>query len=223
MDQKSVIRLSHCDKDIYCFFVPDQCPECGVSFSGKRLEEAPVSVPSPFSNGHKEPCAFLVTSTDVLRDFDGSSDLHTGISNTSGTVYSYTRSGVQRESQGWERCVCVPLVHTHMFSLRSQWDQYLEQFSSAHTWDPASHSFDEESHNCYSFSLMFINCVLATQSKPALSKDEFTRSFVLPRIKRASKYMMLCREISQNHFYIVDSTHRDSGQGPSEDDDSKNK
>jgi len=66
---KSVIKLSHCEKDIFCFFVPDQCPECGMSFSGKRLEEAPVSVPNPFSNGHKVPCAFLVASAEhsVLR------------------------------------------------------------------------------------------------------------------------------------------------------------
>ncbi|KAF4107213.1 hypothetical protein G5714_011577 [Onychostoma macrolepis] len=224
MEQKSVIKLSHCDKDIYCFFVPDQCPECGVSFSGKRLEEAPVSVPSPFSNGHKEPCAFLVTSSEdgALRDFDGGSDLHTGITDTNGVVYSYTERGVQREHAGWERCVCVPLVQPDMFSLMSQWDPYLEKFSSAQTWDPAWQSFNEESHNCYSYSLMFINCVLATQSKRALSKDEFTRSFVLPRIKRASKYITLCREISQNHFYIVDSLRRNSGEGPSEDEDSKN-
>uniref|UniRef100_A0A673KX53 MKRN2 opposite strand protein-like N-terminal domain-containing protein n=1 Tax=Sinocyclocheilus rhinocerous TaxID=307959 RepID=A0A673KX53_9TELE len=66
---KSVIKFNHCDKDIYCFFVPDQCPECGVSFSGKRLEEAPVSIPNPVGNGHKAPCAFLVASTEdsVLR------------------------------------------------------------------------------------------------------------------------------------------------------------
>ncbi|XP_043107207.1 MKRN2 opposite strand protein [Puntigrus tetrazona] len=212
MDHKSVIKFSHCDKDIYCFFVPDQCPECGMSFSGKRLEEAPVSVPSPFSNGHKEPCSFLVASGEdgALRDFDGSSDLHTGITDTNGTVYNYTRCGVQREQQGWERCLCVPLVQPDMFSLMSQWDQYLEKFSSAQTWDPSWQSFNEESHNCYSYSLTFINCVLATQSKRPLSKDEFTRSFVLPRIKRASKYTTLCREISQNHFYIVDSPRRNS-------------
>lgn len=118
---KSVIKFNHCDKDIFCFFVPDQCPECGVSFSGKRLEEAPVSIPNPFSNGHKVPCAFLVASTEdsVLRydihiiswrflrlsscwesfeqfldwccasyrNFDGRSDLHTGITNTNGTAF----------------------------------------------------------------------------------------------------------------------------------------
>lgn len=48
------------------------------------------------------------------------------------------------------------------------------------------------------------------QSKRALSKEEFTQTFILPRIKRASKYTMLCREISQNHFYIMDSPKRDS-------------
>ncbi|XP_016340081.1 MKRN2 opposite strand protein [Sinocyclocheilus anshuiensis] len=218
---KSVIKFNHCDKDIYCFFVPDQCPECGVSFSGKRLEEAPVSIPNPVSNGHQAPCAFLVASTEdsALRDFDGCSDLHTGISNTNGIVYNYTKTGVQREHQGWEHCICIPLVQPDMFSLMSQWDQYLEKFSSAQMWDPSWQSFNEESHNCYSYSLMFINRVLATQSKPALSKEEFTRSFVLPRIKRASKYMMLCREISQNHFYIVDSPRRNSGEGPSEEDE----
>ncbi|KAG1962683.1 MKRN2 opposite strand protein [Pimephales promelas] len=222
---KSVIKLSHCEKDIFCFFVPDQCPECGMSFSGKRLEEAPVSVPNPFSNGHKVPCAFLVASAEhsVLRDFDGRSDLHTGITNTKGIVYNYTRAGVQREQEGWERCVCVPLVQPDMFSLINQWDQYLEKFSSHQMWDPMWHSFNEETHNCYSFTLTFINCVLAAQSKPGLSKDGFTHTFVLPRIRRASKYMTLCREISQNHFYIVDNPKRNSQESLSEEDeDSKN-
>ncbi|KAI4891567.1 hypothetical protein NFI96_002218 [Prochilodus magdalenae] len=82
-------------------------------------------------------------------------------------------------------------------------------------------SFNEENHNCYSYTLMFINCVLATQSKRALSKDEFTQTFVLPRVKRASKYSMLCREISQNHFYIVDSPKRSSREGHSDEEEDR--
>lgn len=111
---KSVIKFSHCDKDIFCFFVPEECPECGTSFSGRRLEEAPISIPNPFTNGHKTPCAFLIApaeenalrySTDLnsqsvffyfahlwkmsnvklfCREYDGGSDLHTGITNTNG-------------------------------------------------------------------------------------------------------------------------------------------
>lgn len=55
------------------------------------------------------------------------------------------------------------------------------------------------------------------QSKRALSKDEFTQTFILPRVKRASKYTMLCREISKNHFYIVDSPDRDAQEGQNDD------
>lgn len=82
-------------------------------------------------------------------------------------------------------------------------------------------SFNEENHNCYSYTLMFINCVLATQSKRVLSKDEFTQTFVLPRVKRACKYSMLCREISQNHFYIVDSPRRKSLEGQSDEEENR--
>ncbi|XP_076865754.1 MKRN2 opposite strand protein isoform X2 [Brachyhypopomus gauderio] len=217
--EKNVIRFSHCGKAIFCFFVPEQCPGCGVSFSGRRLEEAPVRVPNPFSNGHKAPCAFLVAPAEenTLREFDGGSDLHTGITDTN-VVYNYTRSGVRRDSQGWERCISVPLVQPDMFNLINQWDQYLEKFSSAQMWDPLWQSFHEETHNCYSFTLTFINCVLAAQSKRALGKDEFTRTFVLPRVKQASKYSTLCQEISQNHFYIVDSPKGDIQEGQNDED-----
>lgn len=62
------------------------------------------------------------------------------------------------------------------------------------------------------------------QSKRALSKDEFTQTFILPRVKRASKFTMLCQEISQNHFYIVDSPKRDSQEGQNDEDkDGKSK
>ncbi|XP_028854840.1 MKRN2 opposite strand protein [Denticeps clupeoides] len=217
--ERSVVKFSHCDKDIFCFFVPEQCPECGVSFSGRRLEEAPVSIPNPFSNGHKTPCAFLVAPAEEssLRDFDGGSDLHTGITNTNGVVYNYTKDGVRRDHHGWERCISIPLVKPDMYNLIDQWDQYLEKFSTEQTWDPLWQSFNEENHNCYNYTLMYINCVLATQAKPALSKDEFTQSFILPRIKRASKYLTLCEEIAHCHFYIVDSPPKvTEGEGKSD-------
>ncbi|XP_023655554.2 MKRN2 opposite strand protein [Paramormyrops kingsleyae] len=202
---KSVIRFSHCGRNIYCFSIPERCPQCGVGLGGRRLEEAPVSIPSPFSNGHKALCSFLIAPTEghFVREFDGGSDLHTGITDTNGVVYNYTKTGVRRDEYGWERCISIPLVQPDMYNLINQWDRYLDKFSSAHMWDTQWQRFDEEKHNCYNFTLMFINCVLATEHKRALSKDEFTNAFVLPRIKRASKYSVLCREIAENHFYIV--------------------
>ncbi|KAF3855551.1 hypothetical protein F7725_016274 [Dissostichus mawsoni] len=91
--------------------VPGACPSCGEDLRERRLQEAPVSLPSPFSNAHKTSCCLLVAPAhnNTTSEFDGTSDLHTGISNTEGVVYNYTRAGVVRELSGWERCVSVPL------------------------------------------------------------------------------------------------------------------
>ncbi|XP_037630747.1 MKRN2 opposite strand protein-like isoform X2 [Sebastes umbrosus] len=183
-----VIRLSHCQKEIFCFSVPEECPSCGEELRGSRLQEAPVSLPSPLSNGHKTSCCLLVAPAhdNHNREFDGTSDLHTGISNTSGVVYNYTRGGVSREQSGWERCVSVPLVRPDMFHLLAQWDQYLDRFSDGPMWDPAWHS------------------VLAAEGRSSLSRETFTHSFILPRMRRVTKYTTLYRHIERHKYYMVD-------------------
>ncbi|KAM9408144.1 LOW QUALITY PROTEIN: MKRN2 opposite strand protein-like [Pholidichthys leucotaenia] len=204
--ERSVIRLSHCQKEIFCFSVPEVCPSCGEELMGERLAEAPISLPSPLTNGHKSSCCLLVAPArdNHDRDFTGTSDLHTGISNTKGVVYNYTKEGVRRDQSGWERCVSVPLVRPDMFHLMAQWDQYLERFSDSPMWDPAWHKFDEDEHNCFSFCLQFVNSVLAAEGRGALSRDDFTRSFILPRMRRVSKYTTLYQHIQRHQFYMVD-------------------
>ncbi|KAM4588842.1 MKRN2 opposite strand protein-like [Odontesthes bonariensis] len=204
--EQSVIRLSHCQKEIFCLLVPEECPSCGGQLGGSRLQEAPVSLPCPLTNGHKSSCCLLVAPAhdNLDRDFDGTSDLHTGISNTAGVVYNYTRDGVRRDQSGWERCVSVPLVRPDMFHLLAQWDQYLERFSEGPTWDPAWHSFHEDDHNCLSFCLHFLNGVLAAEGHSPLSRDDFTRCFILPKMRRVTKYTRLYRHIQRHQFYLVD-------------------
>ncbi|XP_029990052.1 MKRN2 opposite strand protein-like [Sphaeramia orbicularis] len=203
---RSVIRLSHCQKQIFCFSVPDECPNCGEELKGRRLTEAPVSLPSPLSNGHKSCCCLLLapSSTNDTRDFDGTSELHTGISDTKGVVYNYTRSGVRRDESGWESCVSIPLVRPDMFHLLAQWDQYLERFSDGPMWDPAWHRFDDDTHNCFSFCLQFINGVLAAEGRSSMSRDAFTHTFILPRMRRVSKYTTLYQHIKKEKYYMVD-------------------
>ncbi|XP_068598216.1 MKRN2 opposite strand protein-like [Brachionichthys hirsutus] len=202
----SVIRLTHCQKEIFCFSVPAHCPSCGEELRGSRLQEAPVSLPSPFTNGHKTSCCLLIAPAhdNLGREFDGTSDLHTGISSMSGVVYNYTRAGVGRELTGWERCVSVPLVRPDMFHLLAQWDLYLDRFSEGSMWDPAWHRFDEDNHNCFSFCLQFINSVLAAEGRSSLNRDTFTHSFILPKMRRVSKYAALHQHIQRHQYYVVD-------------------
>nr|XP_020467815.1 MKRN2 opposite strand protein [Monopterus albus]XP_020467816.1 MKRN2 opposite strand protein [Monopterus albus] len=202
----SVIRLTHCQKDIFCFSVPEKCPSCGEELRGSRLLEAPVSLPSPLANGHKSSCCLLIAPAhdNHTREFDGTSDLHTGISSTKGVVYNYTRTGVRRDQSGWEQCISVPLVRPDMFHLLAQWDQYLDRFSEGPMWDPAWHRFDDDHHNCFSFCLCFINGILVAEGRSSLSRDSFTNTFILPKMRRVSKYTMLYQHIQVHQFYMVD-------------------
>ncbi|XP_069031703.1 MKRN2 opposite strand protein-like [Embiotoca jacksoni] len=214
--ERSVIRLRHCQKEIFCFSLPEECPSCGEELKGSRLQEAPVSLPSPLTDGHKTSCCLLVApgQDNLDRDFNGTSDLHTGISNTKGLVYNYTRGGVRRDEVGWERCVSVPLVRPDMFHLLAQWDQYLDRFSDGPMWDPAWHRFHEEDQNCFSFCVSFMNSVLSAEGRSRLSRDVFTEIFILPRMRRVSKFTALYQHIQRHRYYVVDIQGDAQGDAP---------
>ncbi|XP_004456178.1 MKRN2 opposite strand protein [Dasypus novemcinctus] len=201
---RPLVKFNHCEKHIYGFRVPESCPLCGQAVGSRRLEEAPVSISNPFSNGHQEKCSFLLRPTQgtFLREYDGRSDLHVGITNTNGVVYNYNVHGVRRDEAGWEQSLSVPLLQPNMFGLVDQWDKYLDEFSASGAWLP--HRYEENYHNCYSFTLTFINCILTTEGKKQLDKDEFTERYVVPRTRKASKYIMLYRAIEERGFYVAD-------------------
>nr|XP_004651477.1 MKRN2 opposite strand protein [Jaculus jaculus] len=206
---KPLIKFNHCKKSIYTFRVPRCCPLCQQDMGSAKLEDAPVSISNPLCNGHHERCSFLLKPTQgtFLREYDGRSDLHVGITNTNGVVYNYNMHGVQRDEVGWEQCLSVPLVQPSMFGLVDQWDKYLEDFSATAAWLP--HRYEENHHNCYSYTLTFINCVLATEGKEQLDKTEFTEKYVIPRTRLASKYITLYRSIEERGFHVTD--HSDPG------------
>ncbi|PIO16045.1 hypothetical protein AB205_0096780 [Aquarana catesbeiana] len=60
----SLVKFTHCEKDIYSSFVPQNCPICGENpVSSWNVEQAPVSIPCPFSNAHSEKCSFVLKPT----------------------------------------------------------------------------------------------------------------------------------------------------------------
>ncbi|XP_032064720.1 MKRN2 opposite strand protein isoform X2 [Thamnophis elegans] len=136
------------------------------------------------------------------RDYDGDSDLHVGITNTNGLVYNYNETGITIAEYGWEQCVSIPLVQPDMYGLLNQWDTYLGQFSATDIWLP--HRYEECFHNCYTYALTFINCVLSAQKQQQMNKNEFAEKFVIPRTRKASKYITIYKEICKNGFYVVD-------------------
>ncbi|KAM5279668.1 MKRN2 opposite strand protein [Ctenodactylus gundi] len=199
----SLVRFGHCEKVIYAFGVPRGCPLCGRAVGG-ALQDAPVGIPSPFTSAHRERCCFALRPTQgsFLRDYDGKSDLHVGITGTGGSVYNYSAHGVRRDTEGWEQSLSVQLLQPGMLGLQDQWDRYLEDFSASGAWQP--HRYEQNSHNCYSYALTFINCVLAAEGRGPLDKHAFTEKYVVPRTRLASKYIVLYRAVAQHGFYAAD-------------------
>uniref|UniRef100_A0A2H6NBB5 MKRN2 opposite strand protein-like C-terminal domain-containing protein n=1 Tax=Micrurus carvalhoi TaxID=3147026 RepID=A0A2H6NBB5_9SAUR len=64
--------------------------------------------------------------------------------------------------------------------------------------------YEECFHNCYTYALTFINCVLSAQKQQQMNKNEFTEKFVIPQTRKASKYITIYKEICKNGFYVVD-------------------
>ncbi|EHB09576.1 hypothetical protein GW7_06111 [Heterocephalus glaber] len=208
---KPLIKFNHCKRSIYSFGVPGCCPLCREALGSAELANAPVSISNPFTNGHQEKCSFLLRPTQgtFLREYDGKSDLHVGVTNTNGVVYNYNGLGVQQDKTGWEQSLAVPLLQPGMLGLQDQWDRYLEDFSACGAWLP--HRYEEDHHNCYSYTLTFINCILATEGKEKLDKSEFTEKYVVPRTRVASKYITLYRAIEEHGFYTVDHAGPEAG------------
>lgn len=81
---------------------------------------------------------------------------------------------------------------------------------------PVCPRFHEDDHNCFTFCLQFMNSVLAAEGRSSLSKDAFTQSFILPRMKRVSKYTTLYQHIQKHQYYVVDR-QEDTAAEPEED------
>ncbi|NXN97643.1 MKROS protein, partial [Rhinopomastus cyanomelas] len=202
MADAAIVRVQHCGTAIFCRRVPPRCPACGLPLP-RGLADAPLRLPSPFRQGHRQPCALLLRPSGgtFLGGYDGKSDLHVGITSSNGVVYNYDEEGVHREQSRWEECISIPLVQPDMFGLLQQWDTLLEEFSVGEAWLPCR--YDEHEHNCYTYALAFINSILAAQGKQQISKSEFTERFVIPQTKRASKYITVHQALTANNIYIV--------------------
>ncbi|XP_049895647.1 MKRN2 opposite strand protein-like, partial [Epinephelus moara] len=74
--------------------------------------------------------------------------------------------------------------------------------------------FDDKDHNCFTFCLRFINSVLATEGRRSLSRETFTHSFILPRMRRVTKYTTLYQHIQRHQYYVVDRQGDRKGDSP---------
>ncbi|XP_044205635.1 MKRN2 opposite strand, tandem duplicate 1 [Thunnus albacares] len=215
MELRDLLRFSHCGRTVYTLDGL-RCPVCGqaVHFG---LTEAPVRIRAPVRNGHRASCCFLMTSQQGPAGFreENQSELHVGVSNSAGVVFSYTEGGVTCQQQGWEQSIIVPLVapSNRILSFTTLWDKHLEMFAHLDTWTPDRFQEEREFGSCcYGFALGFINYLMRSQGHQPISRDCFTAQFVLPRMETTSRYLSMYQHVCRHGYYSTAVTCNLIGQ-----------
>ncbi|XP_077459469.1 MKRN2 opposite strand, tandem duplicate 1 [Stigmatopora argus] len=208
MELVDLLRFSHCGRTVWTATpatpaTPLRCPECGRA-PRFPLAEAPVRVRAPVVDGHRTSCCFLVTSregADGLRE-DNDCELHAGISNSRGVVFSYTESGVRHERRGWHQSVAVTLVAPGWWV--PDWDERLERFAAEDGWTASRFEEPREFGSCcLGFALGFVNCLLASRGERPVDQRRFTRDLVLPRVRAVSVYLTALHHVRRHGSWSI--------------------
>lgn len=167
---------------------------------------------APFVRAHGFDLVLIPRRGNFLDDFDGSSELHIGIS-CGNQIKEFNRWGVKRisdisEDRIWSECLPLRILESLQVSeidlqnFHAQWAELFDKFASAddqaQQWTVATYNGD--THNCFDFALEFlsqfnraINHKLFANS--SLSRLDFCERFVVPRTREAAQYIDVHRKI----------------------------
>ncbi|XP_055376616.1 MKRN2 opposite strand protein [Condylostylus longicornis] len=213
-----IICFQHCTAKIFSFSLPVKCPICYNKLIEISCKLMPFRVPYPFVKAEEYPCAIVLrpTNGDFLNDYNNSMDLHIGITNSKGTIYEFDRDGLRLTSKGlttlygnstnntrianclWHQSL---LVENASEAWHEQWDIILETVCSLSCWN--ADNYEEETYNCYTFVLKFIQSLKYNRSifEAAKSKTKFCELYIIPKTVTAGKYISLYRKIQNNGVY----------------------
>lgn len=182
------------------------CPVCEHCVNGSAQIIPPFAVPSPFKHSKDaRACAVLVipASGTFLHDYENSSNLHIGIRNSYGEVYSFDERGV-RVDTGWEQCIVVEMKFEISTSNSGKYDTILERSCSSPMWD--KNTYHAVDYNCYDYVLIMLAKMTHNGSLlPGLNKQKFCDHYLLPKTTKAAKYISMYRHIVRQGFLVVNT------------------
>lgn len=199
MEIQVIKCFQHCDKtkNVLCFVVPLACPLCKADLTKTHLRIPPYVVDSPFTNASSTCCSLVIKPTrgHFLVDFNNSSDLHIGLTDSSGSVYEFDERGIVFGGKNWEHCLNVDIFSTDDdLELSNDWDTTLADFIKQDQW--RKECYCESSKNCYDFVLEFLKYFGLEKHFNCLSdRQHFCEQMIVPLTLKAAKYISLYREI----------------------------
>ncbi|XP_048781185.2 MKRN2 opposite strand protein-like [Ostrea edulis] len=203
-----VMCWQHCEKltNILCFSVPPVCPLCRQNTSTSPSRIPPYKVLSPLSRAGESPVSLVVKPTvgTFLRDYDNSTNLHIGVTDTKGTVYDYDEDGVHVGVSGWEQCLVISLSNRGLAPHIIQvWDATLQHIANSKMWTKSN--YIEDRHNCFDFVIAFLRQVgFSRENLSAGSRSAMTHDIILPQMSKVTQYITIYRNVERNSYICQD-------------------
>lgn len=201
-----ILCFQHCRKDakIFCFELPSHCVLCKGDLHKTELRIPPFRVPYPFCRAVNKPNAVVIKPTcgDFLHNYQNSSDLHIGVTDSKGRVYEYDVDGIiVSNGKEWNECLSVQVCKKTDAVWREYWDYTLNIVYQQDEW--TAKKYNTADHNCYSFVLVFLRTLQLPELKPCLvDKTQFCKDFVVPHTRVAGKYISLYRQLQKDGIKV---------------------
>lgn len=201
-DDPKILCFQHLKNEIkiFCFEFPRFCKFCNADLLISDLHIPPFRVPYPFKYSSKAINTVVIkpTTGDFLNNYENSSDLHIGVTDSKGFVVEYDVNGLRRtKAHKWNQCLSIKVLQHMTPSVQSYWDHVLYETFTENCWTPAR--YNAESHNCYSFVLSFLRALQLEELEPHIfDKIVFCKHFVTPQTHLAAKYISVYRKLKKD-------------------------
>ncbi|KAL3995440.1 hypothetical protein ACH3XW_25825 [Acanthocheilonema viteae] len=165
------------------------CPKCGMQITDNTSRC--IFLPDPFlSKTTRCCCMVLKPSRNSFKIYKPGDDLHIGLSNSNGFVFSYTADGIIVESS-WDECLCI-----YRFSDNEMCDKRMKMFIKKYYSQFSRQYYDRRNWNCYDFVVEFL-LDIGILKRTKRVKEQFVTEYVCKALQRVLRYYSLLNRLLQ--------------------------
>ncbi|EFO16544.1 hypothetical protein LOAG_11960 [Loa loa] len=166
------------------------CPKCAMQITDNTSRC--ILLPSPFISTTTGYCCILLKpSINSFNKYKLGDDLHIGLSNSKGFVFSYTADGIIVESF-WHDCLCI-----YRFSDSETCDKRMKMFVKKYYNQFTRQYYDKRNWNCYDFVVEFLLYIGDILERTIYMKEQFVTEHVCKALQRVLRYYSLLNRLSQ--------------------------
>ncbi|KAK6104731.1 hypothetical protein QQG55_17415 [Brugia pahangi] len=166
------------------------CPKCAMQITPNNSQI--ILLPNPLcSKTIGRCCILLKPSVNSFNKYKLGDDLHIGLSNSKGFVFSYTSNGIIIESL-WNDSLCI-----YQFADNEMYDKRMKTFVKKYYSQFSRQYYDKRNWNCYDFVVEFL-LDIGVLKRTTHVKEQFVTEYVCKALQRVLRYYNLLNRLSQS-------------------------